>query len=143
MIVPDLTRPLSVVQQAQSPEGADARVLQTFGPTTNELTNQYSRNGATHNIVSLTRVSSDVLLGHSARVAAFYRRLDETPVIDPAGRDTREQVLRAEVALRPPAPIQVVVVAPAVAPEGVPLAAAAQLGAPFGIDGFGVGGFGA
>lgn len=143
MTIPDLTRPLSIVQQAQSPESDNARTLQTFGPTANESTTQYSRNGATHNIVSLQRVSADLSLGHGARVAAFYRRLDETPVLDPTGRSTRDQVLRAELTPRLSAPAEIVIVSPASVPVGVPLAVQVQIGSPFGIGGFGIQGFGA
>jgi hypothetical protein len=143
MTVPDLTRPLSIVQQAQSPEGDQSRRLQTFGPTANESTTQYSRNEAAHNVVTLQRVSPDLTLGHGARVAAFYRRLDESPVLDPTTRNTRDQVLRAELRPRVAAPGEIVIVSPAAAPAGVPLAVPAQLGSPFGIGGFGIQGFGA
>lgn len=143
MIEPDLTRPIEIVEQAQSPAGDESRKLQSFGPTVNESTTQYSRNGATHNIVTLQRVSPDLTLGHGARVAAFYRRLDESPVLDPTSRNTRDQVLRAELRPRVAVPGEIVIVSPAAVPAGVPLAVPVQIGSPFGIGGFGIQGFGA
>lgn len=143
MRTPDLTRPLSIVQQAQSPDGEGGRTLQTFGPTRNESTTQYSRNGATHNIVSLQRVSPDLALGHGARVSAFYRRLAEVPVLDPTSRGTREQVLRAELMPTISRPVQIRITTPAAVPVGAMLAIPAQVGSPFGITPFGTGGFGA
>ena len=143
MKIPDLTRSPSLSRQAQSPDGELARSFQTFGPTRNETTTQYSRNGATHNVVTLQRVSPDLALGHGARVAAFHRRLAETPVLDPTSRGTREQVLRAELRPRMSRPVEIKIVSPAQVPAGVLLAVPAQAGSPFGTTPFGTGGFGA
>jgi len=141
MIVPDLTRPLSILEQVQSPASDNAKSLQTFGPTLNEAERVYERNGAAHHLVSVARISTDVLLGHGARVSAFYRRLGETPVLDTASRPARDQVLRAELPIRVPVPGEVVIVSPLSASEAVPEAVAAQVGG-FGISGFGVSQFG-
>lgn len=141
MIVPDLTRPESVVLQIQSPESEGAQKLQTFGPTQNERTTTYARNGAAHNLVGAERVSADLMLGHGARVAGFYRRLSQTPALDPASRATRDRVLRTEVPFVASAPAELQIVSPVETTLAGPLAVPAQLGG-FGVSGFGVYDFG-
>lgn len=143
MTIPDLTRNSALAGEPQGPESVKADVLQTFGPTVNESGVDYAYGTGAHRIVVFDRVSADIAVGHSARAAAFYRRLNETPALTATDRLFKDSILRSEVPVLV-APALPVAEVPADATPVVLAPSPAQVaGAPFGIAYFGVSGFGA
>lgn len=144
MTIPDLTRNSALIGEAQGPDSDRGDVLQTFGPTLNEGGIDYAYGAGAHRVVAFQRVSSDIALGHQARVAAFYRRLRESPVLESTSRGFKDQILRSETPIRVPAPPPLTVTQADIS-FLVPVSSTPMLApsAPFGIAYFGVSGFGA
>lgn len=68
----------------------------TTGPSTNETSFAYSYGGVTHNIITLARVSPDVLLVHQAKMTGFYIKVGESPEdVTPVPRDAKDLLLRS------------------------------------------------
>jgi hypothetical protein len=144
MTIPDLTRNSVLRGEAQSPDSDRGDSLQTFGPTLNEGGLDYTYGTGSHRIVAFQRVSSDIAVGHQARVTAFYRRLRESPVLESTSRKFKDQVLRSEIPVRvTPLPPLAVTQADAPAAVSPPTPPTPAPSAPFGIAYFGVSGFGA
>lgn len=145
MFIPDLTRNATIQQEAQSPLSEDGSRFQTYGPTFNEGAADYAKGPSAHRVVVFDRVSSDIATGHMARIAAFYRRLDETPDITATGRPLKDKILKVEKPITAPEILPVIETIPIetiLAAQAVVAPTQAQ-GSPFGIGYFGVAGFGA
>lgn len=147
MFIPDLTRNITIQQEAQGPLSEGGSGFQTYGPTLNEGAADYAKGPSAHRVVVFERVSSDIATGHMARIAAFYRRLDETPDVTATGRPLKDKVLKVEKPTTVPevqpvieaVPLETILAAQAAV---APAPTQAQ-GSPFGIGYFGVAGFGA
>jgi hypothetical protein len=143
---PDLSRAVSIQQEAQGPESSGGRELMLHGPTVNEGRESYQYGSGAHDIVVLARMSPDAYLAHQIRMGGFYHRVDTTPELVATPRGTRELLLRSELPVAPlltgpPHSTQAIITFGAGDVTAQPLVAGPVDGS-FGVSQFGVGGFG-
>jgi len=139
MQLPDLER-TSLRGEEQGP-GSDTM---THGPHLNDVRTPFGQGGVRHDIYIVIGVNSDHTVIHNARMAGFFRKLQNTVELRPAGRDTKERIMRCELTLARPAgttPLTIVTITAAPNVQDF-VTAPIDVGSPFGVEGFGVSGFG-